>query len=158
MQEKKYNRKNSTLLEQFKMLAEKYTSMAVFNISAISVAEMETIRKIAREGQVGIRVIKNTIFNKAISGITSKLKGNMMITYADNPASCVSFLNKVKPKKLRDKLVTAFVFNTKSNSVCAIPVDKLIQMNNADGIKSSLIGALKSTFYPLINVLKAVGN
>lgn len=153
------SKKNIALFDAFSQIKTDIHNMAIFNISSMKCQEMEQVRKLARQNQAQLKVVKNKIFERSlgkIPGVHKKLAGNIMISYANNPASCVSFISLIKTKALREKINPICVVNNTTSEQVNTNIKTLINMRNENGIKIALIMTLKAQPISLIKILTLI--
>lgn len=151
--------RNVTLIEKTNALIESYENIGIFSFNNLSVPQMEVVRKITHETGVKIFVVKNTILNLVLKDkkqFTFKKKQGeqTFITYANDPASCIGFLEKVKKKKFNVEPL-CIVYKNK-NILDYLPMKSLIKMKNIQGINLSLISVFKQLLGKVIKVIQLI--
>ena len=154
------NTKKQQLISNMETILLKSENVGIFEYKNLTVVEFEKVRSAAHKHSINPLVVKNTLCSIALKNQgfknIDKLKDRILITYSDNPASCVSFLSSIKDSSLKKKLNPISVINR--NNKCSLSIKQLITMGNADGIKVVLLNILKNQQIKLIKLLQLKSN
>jgi large subunit ribosomal protein L10 len=139
-------------------LIENAQTVAVAEYRGIGVTALTTLRKSAREQDVQIRVLKNTLARRAITGtsfeaLSDTLVGPLLYSISTDPVAAAKVLNDFA--KTNDKLVLkAGVYN--GSLLDAAGVKALASIPSREELLSKLAYVMKAPVSSMARVLGAV--
>ncbi len=139
-------------------LIENAQTVAVAEYRGIGVTALTTLRKSAREQDVQIRVLKNTLARRAITGtsfeaLSDTLVGPLLYSISNDPVAAAKVLNDFA--KTNDKLVLkAGVYN--GSLLDAAGVKALASIPSREELLSKLAYVMKAPVSSMARVLGAV--
>ena len=154
------------IVSEIREKLDKASSIYLTDFTGLTVAETNEMRDEFHNAKVDYKVVKNTLFAKALSNgehtkfseltktITEELEGPTGIIFAyDDPVIPAKILKKFFDKIERPKLKLALVENevydsTKLKTLASIP--------SKSEILSSIIGSLQSPISGIVNCVNAV--
>lgn len=124
----------------------------------LSVAQMTELRRKAREANVFLRIVKNTLARRAVEGtdfacLTDALVGPLAFAAGEDPAAVAKVLSDFA--KANDKLVIkAGAMGGQAMDVAA--VDALAKLPSRDELLSMLMGTMQAPIAKFVQTLNEV--
>ncbi|MEQ1484036.1 50S ribosomal protein L10 [Methyloglobulus sp.] len=147
------------VVEEVSKFAAKAHSAVAAEYRGLTVSELTTLRKTARETGVYLRVVKNTLAKRAVAGtefecMQEGLVGPMLIAFSmEDPGSAARLINDFA--KTHDKLVTKIVA-IGGQSFGASELARLARLPTRDQGISMLMSVMKAPVEKLARTLAAI--
>jgi large subunit ribosomal protein L10 len=147
------------VVEEVSKFAAKAHSAVAAEYRGLTVSELTTLRKTARETGVYLRVVKNTLAKRAVAGtefecMQDALVGPMLIAFSmEDPGSAARLINDFA--KTHDKLVTKIVA-IGGQSFGASELARLARLPTRDQGISMLMSVMKAPVEKLARTLAAI--
>jgi large subunit ribosomal protein L10 len=147
------------VVEEVSKYAAKAHSAVAAEYRGLTVSELTTLRKTARETGVYLRVVKNTLAKRAIAGtefecMQDALVGPLLIAFSmEDPGCAARLINDFA--KTNDKLVTKVVA-IGGQSFGASELARLARLPTRDQGISMLMSVMKAPVEKLVRTLAAV--
>jgi large subunit ribosomal protein L10 len=147
------------VVEEVSQYAAKAYSAVAAEYRGLTVSELTTLRKTARETGVYVRVVKNTLAKRAVAGtefecMQDGLVGPLLIAFSmEDPGSAARLINDFA--KTHDKLITKIVA-IGGQSFGAAELARLANLPTRDQGISLLMSVMKAPVEKLVRTLAAV--
>jgi large subunit ribosomal protein L10 len=147
------------VVEEVSKYAAKAHSAVAAEYRGLTVSELTTLRKTARETGVYLRVVKNTLAKRAIAGtefecMQDSLVGPLLIAFSmEDPGSAARLINDFA--KSHDKLITKIVA-IGGQSFGASELARLANLPTRDQGISLLMSVMKAPVEKLVRTLAAL--
>jgi large subunit ribosomal protein L10 len=147
------------VVEEVSKFAAKAHSAVAAEYRGLTVSELTTLRKTARETGVYLRVVKNTLAKRAVAGtefecMQDALVGPMLIAFSmEDPGSAARLINDFA--KTHDKLVTKIVA-IGGQSFGASELARLARLPTRDQGIGMLMSVMKAPVEKLARTLAAI--
>lgn len=147
------------VVEEVSKFAAKAHSAVAAEYRGLTVSELTTLRKTARETGVYLRVVKNTLAKRAVAGtefecMQEALVGPLLIAFSmEDPGSAARLINDFA--KTHDKLVTKVVA-IGGQSFGASELARLARLPTRDQGISMLMSVMKAPVEKLARTLAAI--
>jgi large subunit ribosomal protein L10 len=147
------------VVEEVTKYAAKAHSAVAAEYRGLTVSDLTTLRKTARETGVYLRVVKNTLAKRAVAGtefecMQDSLVGPLLIAFSmEDPGSAARLINDFA--KTNDKLVTKIVA-IGGQSFGASELSRLARLPTRDQGISLLMAVMKAPVEKLVRTLAAV--
>ncbi|HET9680129.1 MAG TPA: 50S ribosomal protein L10 [Gammaproteobacteria bacterium] len=150
-------------LEDKKALVAEVNTVASSALSAVaaeyrglSVAQMTDFRKKARESGVYVRVVKNTLAKRAVSGtdfecMSEALRGPLMLAFSREDPGAAARIVKDFAKE-HEALVTKAV-SISGELYAANELERLASLPTLDGARAMLLGVLQAPATKLVRTI-----
>jgi large subunit ribosomal protein L10 len=137
----------------------KVESIAVANFKALTVAELESLRKSAREAGATIKVTQNRLTKIALAGtafepLAPLMKGPTLVAYAPDPTSAARVVHKFA--KTNEKLVIIGGYSDGA-ILDAQGVAEVAILPTLDEARAKLLTLLKTPIGNLVRAINARG-
>lgn len=146
------------LVAEVAEIASKAQSVVAAEYRGITVSQMTELRAKARAQGVYLRVIKNTLARKAVSGtsfeaIGSHLKGPLVLAFSkDDPGAAARVVKDFA--KSNDKLVATLV-SLGGSVLSGKDIDKVAALPTREQALSQLLGVLKAPIEKFVRTVAA---
>jgi len=146
------------LVAEVAAIASKAQSVVAAEYRGITVSQMTDLRAKARAAGVDVRVVKNTLARKAVSGtafeaIGSHLKGPLVLAFSkDDPGAAARVVKAFA--KSNDKLVATLV-SLGGPVLSGKDLDKVAALPTREQALSMLLGTLKAPIEKFVRTLAA---
>lgn len=137
-------------------VASKAISVVAAEYRGMTVSQLTLMRKAARESNVYLKVVKNTLASKAVEGtnfdcIRAKMVGPLILAFAlDEPGASARLIADFV--KISDKLVPK-VIAVGGNAYDGSELDRLAKLPNRDQALAMLMGTMKAPIEKLVRTL-----
>src|SRR3984885_2371186 len=147
-----------SLVAEVNAVAAKAQSVIAAEYRGLTVSQMTELRSKARAQGVYMRVVKNTLARKAISGtafepIGPKLKGPLVLAFSKNDPGAAARVVKEFAKG-NEKLVATLI-SLGGAVLSAKDIDKVASLPTREQALSQLLGVLKAPIEKLVRQLAA---
>ncbi|MFA7439138.1 50S ribosomal protein L10 [Castellaniella sp.] len=148
----------AVVIEEISAELSRAHSMVVAEYRGLDVASVTVLRKTARESGVYLRVLKNTLVRRALSGtpfegLSTQLTGPLMYAISTDPVAAAKVLAEFA--KTNDKLV--ITGGALPNSLLtADGVKALATMPSRDELLSKLLGTMQAPIAQFVRTLNEV--
>ena len=145
-----------TLVAEVNAVAAKAQSVVAAEYRGITVSQMTDLRSKARKSGVYLRVVKNTLARRAISGtqfecIGKSLKGPLVLAFSKEDPGAAARLVKTFAKD-NDKLVATLV-SLGDTVLSAKDLDRVASLPTLEGARATLLGALQAPIGKLVRTI-----
>lgn len=148
------------LVAEVNAVASKALSAVAAEYRGLTVEQMTTFRKQARDAGVYIRVVKNTLAKRAVEGtdfecLKDALTGPLVLAFSqEDPGAAARIVKDFS--KGNDKLVTKAV-SISGQLYSAAELDRLASLPTLDGARAMLLGVLQAPYGQLVRTLAEPG-
>lgn len=148
------------LVAEVNAVASKALSAVAAEYRGLTVEQMTTFRKQARDAGVYIRVVKNTLAKRAVEGtdfecLKEALTGPLVLAFSqEDPGAAARIIKDFA--KGNDKLVTKAV-SISGQLYSAAELERLANLPTLDGARSMLLGVLQAPYGQLVRTLAEPG-
>lgn len=147
------------IIEEVSAVVEKTVSLVVAEYRGLTVGQMTSLRSKARESDVVIRVVKNTLARRALQGsafedLTSDLTGPVVLIFSTNELSAAARVAK-NFKKENDALVIKSL-SIGSGRVDASELDVIASLPTYEEAIGKLMYVMKAPVEKLARTLAAL--
>lgn len=148
------------LVAEVNAVASKALSAVAAEYRGLTVEQMTTFRKQARDAGVYIRVVKNTLAKRAVEGtdfecLKDALTGPLVLAFSqEDPGAAARIIKDFA--KGNDKLVTRAV-SISGQLYSAAELDRLASLPTLDGARAMLLGVLQAPYGQLVRTLAEPG-
>lgn len=154
--------------EAIEVLKEKfnqYNNFYVTNTEALTVEQVNKLRKICFDRNVEMKVAKNTLIRKALenidearfSGVFDSLNGVTALLFSENPKEPAMIISSFRTDNKADKPVLKAAFIDQSVFVGDDQLDALKTLKSKQDLIGEIIGLLQSPAKNVIGGLNAGG-
>ena len=133
-------------------------SLVIADARGVSVSKMDQLRKLARENNVRLQVVRNTLARRAVAGtsfecVSEVLKGPSIFGFSmEDPGACARLFKDFA--KANDKFVVLGGFMG-DKVLDAKGVEVLSKLPSLDQIRASLLGLLNAPATKIAGVVQA---
>lgn len=144
------------LVAEVNAVAAKAQSVVAAEYRGITVTQMTDLRSKARKSGVYLRVVKNTLARKAVTGtpfecIGKSLKGPLVLAFSkDDPGAAARLVKDFA--KANDKLVATLV-SLGESVLAAKDIDKVASLPTLETARATLLGALQAPHGMLVRTI-----
>ena len=148
------------LVAEVNAVASKALSAVAAEYRGLTVEQMTTFRKQARDAGVYIRVVKNTLAKRAVEGtdfecLKDALTGPLVLAFSsEDPGAAARIVKDFS--KGNDKLVTKAV-SISGQLYPAADLDRLASLPTLDQARAMLLGVLQAPYGQLVRTLAEPG-
>ncbi len=149
------NDKKALVAEVNEVAASAHSAVAA-EYRGLTVSEMTELRVKARDSGVYLRVVKNTLAKRAISGtefecLGDELRGPLLLAFSQDDPGAAARVVKTFAKE-HDKLVAVSVA-IGGSKFPATDIDRLASLPTLDGARGMLLGTLQAPLSQLVRTL-----
>lgn len=151
--------KKAVVAEVSEVARKAYSAVAA-EYSGLTVGQLTTLRKKARESGVYLRVVKNTLARKAVEGtefecLRDGLVGPLILAFSmEDPGAAARVISAFAKEKENEKMVVKLVaFGGKLFG--ASELDRLASMPTRDQALSILMGTMKAPIEKFVRTVAA---
>lgn len=136
----------------------KAQTVVVAEYAGVSVETLTAIRKEARENNVYLHVVKNTLARKAVEGtkfapLAEKLTGQLIYGVSEDPIAAAKIINNFT--KANDKVkIVAGMYNEKMLDVAA--VKQLASIPSRDELLAQIMGVMQQIPASFVRLVAAI--
>jgi large subunit ribosomal protein L10 len=144
------------LVAEVNAVAAKAQSVVAAEYRGITVTQMTDLRSKARKNGVYLRVVKNTLARKAVSGtpfecIGNSLKGPLVLAFSKEDPGAAARLVKAFSKD-NDKLKATLV-SLGDTVLSAKDIDRVASLPTLETARATLLGALQAPHGKLVRLI-----
>ena len=160
------------IIEGIKELVKNSSSMFLINYSGVNVADINKLRAEFRKEEVNYKVLKNTLFKKALEQtggydkFNSQLVGMIGVAFvSENFVSAAKIIKKYFDEKQKFSfkgcyIESAFYGSEQLNTIASMPTKKEIMAGIVGSIAApatGIVGAINAVIRDLVSVIDEIG-
>lgn len=147
------------IVEEVSQVATNSVGMLAAQYGGITVAEMTTLRNLAREAKVSVRVVKNTLARQAVANtifapIADSLKGQLVLAFAaEGPGDAAKVFYKFS--KQCEQLKVEFL-SLGGELLASEKLEMVAKLPTRDEALAQLLGTMQAPIAKLVATMNAI--